>query len=1415
MSAVLPDLFIQIAQACHPKNRSKAPPHMQNRTPSDSFEKSPHPGSLLEALPPQTPDDYPIDPLAYLLHSAAEHGRLRMVVLAIQQRADANHGDPSALVRAVQNHHVAVVKHLSAYGARGRGWPDVVATAVRDNQMEIVQALLATPRDRSTLAGALAEAASRNDLKMARMLLEHGADVRGLGDAYSAVMIRTAANNGDAEMVGLLLDAGGVHDGSPLRAAADQGFDTVARLLLESGSCTNVAKRKSFLVYSDIDSAGKALDDIQQNTVMNLEYAREDVVFRPSPRDDKEPNPIVCISHLPYIKFEELEKIMRCYRGFESFDIIDDDTTHPSDRKSTRHPPKHDSTPYITFRDVFCAERAIDDLCDYTNITATFSSDPDRIRKLIAQSHHTKPQHHLITTPRINLETLSWLHISNIPTDISYSTLHRHFTRLEGHKFTSFQPESAFLLGFANQAQATKALTNLERNTKMNVRPAEKADIKHIHKSHHPRKVSPPSTSIFVRMPAWLPSQRLVALCSMYEGYKEAVVKKDHLVVTFGNVEEARAMEESLDSTTDLYVDYLRGHGGGSKGRGGDDESEVGSESGYSGGGRRKSNFSGVRNEGHGHGGRARSVDMDNASVGSSRRGSAAHLHVSGEGSERPASRTSSADVDDASEAKVHGGGGDRFDKRGLRDRHLMEGDNVSVSSDNESMISDMSTGPRRPSLRPFPRASRSESPLADCRTIYVGNVLEADKAAAKHLVSTLPGFHRIHFGQSNFRVMFDNSAQARDAMGRLREHHREWKTSYARKELEEKVIETVGEESKVIWISTLYWTEPSLRALFSAHYPSFDHLDYQAAHSWVHFKDVQSAKHALEELNSQTNLYAVFSSKYVRRDVRGVREERGRDRSVDTVGSSGVRHAWEVDEAPRGRREVVVEKGAEVEVTEMKGSKLFGEEIGEEGSGDGEVVKAKVSAGAEHFPMRRVDAPRPKQMRSNILQIRNSAISSQAELETIFNKYSGFDSLHSVKKGPLTLWYVKFTDVASAESVYGSYELRETLGKGYGGVSFLYRATDDTDIPSNWIPSVIVEDTADEATPAPPAEHQKVAPQPVADDHHDHDHEEHPHHDHDDGDDYHFHDGAAADPWSLPPSSREATPEDVAAMEANGRAEWGWKEGVEKEWDVHQPWYESVDDDDEDKNLPPVDYVDYEMTHLHDEHGHEHTVAGEGDGVAHVKTESQADKPVRRSPSLAELVEKAPVFVPSAGFGEAIPEEDGEGGEEWEGEGGDGVEGDGTEEGYRKGVEGAEEGYLEEEDEDLEDGQPVHVHVPSAIDNAPGWDRESTPCAREATPEAIRITSLLSELATLRSELVAARRMLSLMESEVGRVVKMVEEVGGVEESGGEANVWGKGEDGELGEVEKLQRVVKGLVREVLMLRKTKVGVERDAVEE
>ncbi|KAI8853482.1 hypothetical protein BC829DRAFT_288978 [Chytridium lagenaria] len=174
------------------------------------------------------------------------------------------------------------------------------------------------------------------------------------------------------------------------------------------------------------------------------------------------------------------------------------------------------------------------------------------------------------------------------------------------------------------------------------------------------------------------------------------------------------------------------------------------------------------------------------------------------------------------------------------------------VSSEQHSSNSNTPTPP--------PPGISIPKSMAGARTVYVTNLGTKDKADLKALCQTLPGFVRVQFGQTNFRVVLKDGEHAKEAMNRILTAQKTFKASFARKEPEEKKIEELGEPSKVLWTSTLYWTEPEFRKYLTTTYEGFDRLVFDSAHSWVHFRDVPTAKRALEDMNSTTNLYSVYS---------------------------------------------------------------------------------------------------------------------------------------------------------------------------------------------------------------------------------------------------------------------------------------------------------------------------------------------------------------------------------------------------------------------------------------------------------------------------------------------------------------------------------------------------------------------------
>ncbi|KAJ3403821.1 hypothetical protein HDV05_007600, partial [Chytridiales sp. JEL 0842] len=164
------------------------------------------------------------------------------------------------------------------------------------------------------------------------------------------------------------------------------------------------------------------------------------------------------------------------------------------------------------------------------------------------------------------------------------------------------------------------------------------------------------------------------------------------------------------------------------------------------------------------------------------------------------------------------------------------------------------------------PALSGASTDTGTCRTLYVTNLTTLDKADAYFLLSPLAGFQRIQFGQTNFRAVFATPAQATLAVPILLDAQQGLKITFARKEPELKRIMELGEPSRVLWTSTLYWTPQELLKFLNRRFAEgFDKLVFESGHSWVHFRDVEAATTGLEVLNGSTNLYSVYSKKFDR----------------------------------------------------------------------------------------------------------------------------------------------------------------------------------------------------------------------------------------------------------------------------------------------------------------------------------------------------------------------------------------------------------------------------------------------------------------------------------------------------------------------------------------------------------------------
>ncbi|RKO92868.1 hypothetical protein BDK51DRAFT_44839, partial [Blyttiomyces helicus] len=745
---------------------------------------------------------------------------------------------------------------------------------------------------------------------------------------------------------------------------------------------------RTYLLFSDVDRATAVLEHIRRSTVIHVDYAREDISFRPPPRSNVDPNPIVRIqpSSTPLSR-EELEKIMRCYRGFEFFEILEDeDSESPLPRRSDGRSSRSGSAraemvPYAGFRDLFCAEQAVDDLYNFTNVYSSFSSRPDRVRIAVEQRQRAAPGQ---PAARIDALKAAWLRVTRIPEDVSYGTMKRHFNRLEGFSLLCFQP-NAFMVAFDSEDCAERAAENLLQNTKMDVRRADLSDVDSL-RIPPIRKPGTATAVLHIRLHAWMPPRRISELLRLYSCLDDVKVLKDSILAFFDTVEDAAEARLDLEKTTDFIVEYTN-----------NDHAS-----------------SGIQDDGFNLGGGGApsppptlpciSPPPVSASAASEAPpipppvGSTSHpapLPPSSSSSQPPLSPPSEPtsaifipanEVASAKFSLRHQLGNiDGFERMTFQDeglyawfrsrdhaaraagriegerrlsptlveraqprvrlpplqpphaehymgalyirampclprdtlQHILEGysgymtcrhtkeatlvDYVDQETATKVLLDLRATTNIRPeysnrSAQPSNRYmtddrwengsngsegsgksdatlefDRSPPPAAlpGCRTIYVTSLGTKDKADIKQVVVKMPGFVRVQFGQTNFRVVLRDPAHAQIAMERMRNAVRSWKMSYARKEPETKRIEELGEPSKTLWTSTLYWTEAELRKYLSQ-YRGYERLDFDSAHSWVHFRDLECAHAALTDMNTTTNLYSVYSSKKFDREMVG-----------------------------------------------------------------------------------------------------------------------------------------------------------------------------------------------------------------------------------------------------------------------------------------------------------------------------------------------------------------------------------------------------------------------------------------------------------------------------------------------------------------------------------------------------------------
>lgn len=150
---------------------------------------------------------------------------------------------------------------------------------------------------------------------------------------------------------------------------------------------------------------------------------------------------------------------------------------------------------------------------------------------------------------------------------------------------------------------------------------------------------------------------------------------------------------------------------------------------------------------------------------------------------------------------------------------------------------------------------------VGDCKTLFITNIDKSDKSEIMDLLTNMNGFIRIQFGTNHFRVVFNDPKYVSEAIKVLKEKTN-FKIELAHKEPETRKISEQGEESKTLWISTLYWPESDLNKYFKKTLKGLQNIVYDEAHSYVTFDTIDDAIEAMNHLNKTTNLYAVFSGR-------------------------------------------------------------------------------------------------------------------------------------------------------------------------------------------------------------------------------------------------------------------------------------------------------------------------------------------------------------------------------------------------------------------------------------------------------------------------------------------------------------------------------------------------------------------------
>ncbi|KAJ3173322.1 hypothetical protein HDU87_007696 [Geranomyces variabilis] len=376
-----------------------------------------------------------------------------------------------------------------------------------------------------------------------------------------------------------------------LRANHDQGFE---RMIFHYDD-------RILVVYKTPEQARVALENITSTTTIVVRYAEEDYIWMEQPPITILSNPVLYIPPTgTALSPQEIEKILRCYRGFETFGILDTDElrdkrSHGGGGESKREKPKPVLKKYFAiFRDVFCAEDAVEDLLSHTNVPATFAHSHERVRVLLDEKGRQAARRGsgsrtggaaapgaagasaasfaaasgtgtpvrpptaaaVVTSHRPEASKLSWFTLSAIPGDVSFAKLRSHSSRMRGFVAVAFRPEG-LAVGFDTEAHARAAGDHFLNNTTMRVAQTP-AHVVAAMKQLPSGAVGPRGDVLKLVLPEWFEPHRVPEILQNYAGIQDlnADGGLDNLLVKFADAESAANAKRDLEETTNVIVGF-------------------------------------------------------------------------------------------------------------------------------------------------------------------------------------------------------------------------------------------------------------------------------------------------------------------------------------------------------------------------------------------------------------------------------------------------------------------------------------------------------------------------------------------------------------------------------------------------------------------------------------------------------------------------------------------------------------------------------------------------------------------------------------------------------------------------------------------------------------------------------------------